>query len=643
MQLKLWQWLILVLPIASTLSFMGIAAGFQIHHWGINWIWAVIALIFVGWRFLLVRWLRLPSWTDPDTALLDAHSADGQSAEVNAALPAPLPQTEAATAAIQRMLISARDDVPPWEDWTQFFQRCQTLIEVIAHIYAPQAKRPFLNIYVPQAYGLLRGTIDDVDRWMQQLSPVLGQVTIGQAYEAYETYQKLEPTARLALKVMNWSQWLFNPTAALAKTATQYYRNQANQQLLVNLGQILREKTLKALGERAIALYSGEAPKALDWQDTKITATQTQTLRQIFDQATPLADVEQAPLQVLLVGRTGAGKSSLINTLFVEDKAGVDVLPSTDDLQVYTWSTPTGESLQLWDTPGYEQVGRTDFRNTVLAKAAEVDIVLLVTPALDPALNMDHEFLDAVKTTAAELPAIAIVTQVDRLRPIREWEPPYDWQQGSRPKEKAIQGAVAYRQEILGTFCKAILPLVTANSQQSRLAWGVTPLSQQLIAILDPAKQLRLARFLQDQNTRIAAAAKVIDQYALQMSTQQGLAALLKSPILNFIATMTTGSPALAQILAAKLPIEQAPVVMGKLQMAYELFAIVAAPDRHPNFDLLVLWPLLLEQSQPLSQDAWAFGHTIVEYWLGHVAVGGLRDRYQTHLADTAQSATFQV
>ena len=34
-----------------------------------------------------------------------------------------------------------------------------------------KCKRPLLNIYIPQAYGLIRGTVDEVDRWMEQTIP----------------------------------------------------------------------------------------------------------------------------------------------------------------------------------------------------------------------------------------------------------------------------------------------------------------------------------------------------------------------------------------------------------------------------------------------------------------------------------------
>lgn len=629
-RLKIWQWAILVLPIISIFGFLGIAAGLQIHQWGLSWIWAVVILVFLGWRFLLVRWFRLPNQLIAEaTAFIQDTSIN---AEMASAQPGGTSLLKQAEAEIQEVLVAAREDVLPWEDWPQFFSRCQRLIEGVAHIYYPQVKRPFLNIHVPQAYGLLRGTVDDVDQWMQKLAPVLGQVTVGQAYETYETYRKLEPAARTALKVWNWSRWIFNPVAALTRTSTQTYRNQANQQLLANLGQILRETTLQALGERAIALYSGETVRTLEGLGETLPEVQTQTLRELITTANPKDAVETEPLNVLLVGRTGAGKSSLINTLFGRDTAAVDVLPSTDTLQSYQFTNLMGESLALWDAPGYEQSGRADLRQMVLEKAAEADLLLLVTPAPDPALQMDLTFLADIQAQVAELPIISIVTQVDRLRPLREWSPPYDWQSGSQPKEKSIREAVAYRQEILGEVSAAILPLVTGNQEQERAAWGVTALSTAMIDEFDPAKQGRMARFLRDRESRITAAAKIIDQYASQMSTTQGLAALLKSPILGFLSTMMTGSPALATALATQLPIEQSPVVMGKLQMGYELFSLLAAPETHPNFDFLALWPLLLETSPSIKDDAWAFGQTLVEFWLGKVSVDKLQERYQTYL-----------
>jgi hypothetical protein len=81
----------------------------------------------------------------------------------------------------------------------------------------------------------------------------------------------------------------------------------------------------------------------------------------------------------------------------------------------------------------------------------------------------------------------------------------------------------------------------------------------------------------------------------------------MKSPVLQFISTLSTGSPTLAYLLAEQIPIEQLPIVIGKLQMAYELFPLLNIDNsKSRNFDLLSLWPLLLENPSTPDRNAWA-------------------------------------
>jgi predicted GTPase len=330
-------------------------------------------------------------------------------------------------------------------------------------------------------------------------------------------------------------------------------------------------------------------------------------------------------VNILLVGRTGAGKSSVINTLFEADRAAVDVLPSTDALTTYRWQADGGETLTLWDSPGYEQVDRADYRDQLLDCAHQADLLLLVTPALDPALQMDADLLGDLRQEVPDLPTLIALTQVDRLRPLREWQPPYDWQWGDRPKEIAMREATRYRQEQLGSLCDRVLPLVTRDSDTQRPAWNAEALARALVELIDPAKELRLARFLCDRDAKVTAAARLIDRYRVQMSTTQGLAALLKSPVLQFLATLTTGTPTLAYLLAEQIPVEQLPVVIGKLQLAYDLFRVLDGATA--RLDLLALWPLLLEHNHPPDRAAWAFGHAMVEYWTQGLSIAETRQR----------------
>ncbi len=634
--LKSWQLIVLALPMAIIVIFLLIAAGTQIHDWGVNWLWGIVILVFALWRWLLVKWTR-PAIADL-AAVLDEVNEELKAADNIEQIAVDDARMQSLQTSLQEIIAATRNDPPIWEDWQTFGQRCQELISTVAHTYHPEVKRPLLNIYIPQAYGLIRGTIDDTDRLMQKLTPVLERVSIGQAYEAYEMYRQLEPSARKLGKLINWSQWLLNPAAAAAKQVSKKYNAQANQELLFNLAQIIRETALKNLSQQAIALYGSETITLPDVAPASvIPEVKTQTLKEIIAQAEPVEKVEQKPVSIILVGRTGAGKSSLINTLFQAEKAVVDVLPSTDRIQTYQWQTNTESMLNLWDTPGYEQVNRPELREQVLNSAATADLLLLVTPALDPALQMDLDFLQTIKQELPDLKAIAIVTQVDRLRPIREWNPPYDWQTGDRPKEKSIREATEYRIELLGDLCEPILPLVTEDGTSNRKAWGIKPLSIALLEAIAPAKQLRLARFFRDLDARSTAAAKIIDRYSRQMATTQGLTSLLKSPVLQFVSTITTGNANLAYLLAEQIPVEQLPVVIGKLQMAYDLFVLLSEDQNFSNFDFLSIWGLLLENDRAPERTAWAFGHALVEYWTQKLNAQQLAARYEfytNHLAD---------
>ncbi|MEL7314318.1 MAG: GTPase, partial [Cyanobacteria bacterium J06559_3] len=362
LRLKRWQWGTLAIPPIVFISGLVVVAAIQLQAWGLTWVWGLVALGVVGWQWLLSRWTR-PRTETLEQSLTEVRSQLQDTLAETAQTVAP----EQVEGVLRQTLEAAQEDPAMWDDWPTFGQRCQQLVQAIAHLYHPEVKYPLLNIYVPQAYGLIRGTVDDLDRWMRVTAPTLNQVTVAQVYQTYETYRALEGPLRRVWTVVDLTRWLWNPFAAAAKTMSRPLGNQASQQLLANFSQILRETALTLLCRQAIALYGGQA--ALAFEAAAPPTSQTQTLRALMEQAEPVEAIQAAPLNILLVGRTGAGKSSLINTVFQQERAVVDVLPSTDQIASYRWETPTQDALILWDSPGYEQVDQTDFRQQVLAKA----------------------------------------------------------------------------------------------------------------------------------------------------------------------------------------------------------------------------------------------------------------------------------
>ena len=631
LRVKRWQLVVLAIPPIVLVVGLFVVTGIQLQAWRVSWAWGILAIVLVGWRWLFSQ------WTKPDTVALAQNLS-----EVRSQLQDTLAETaktippEQVEAVLRQTLEAAQADPPMWEDWPIFTQRCQTLVRSIAHLYHPDVKYPLLNIYVPQAYGLIRGTVDDLDRYMRVAAPTLNQVTVAQVYQAYETYRALETPLRRVWSIVELGRWLWNPVAAIAKEAGRPLGNLANQQLLLNFSQTLRETALTILCKQAIALYGGIT--ALDFEQSVPTSLQAQTLRDLMEAAESTQAVAAEPINLLLVGRTGAGKSSLVNTLFDHDRADVDVLPSTDQIASYRWETPTQEALIIWDSPGYEQVEQTTFRQQVLEKATTVDVLLLVNPALDPALEADATFLQDLAKEGRDIPSFLVVTQVDRLRPVREWSPPYNWQEGDRPKEHNIREAVEYRQGKLGNWVQQVLPVVTRSEAEGRAAWGSDELALQLVEAITPAKSQRLAQFLRSRDARITAATRLIERYAIQMSSSQGIVVLLKTPLFAFLSARFAGTPELGTLLAQSVPAEQVPVVASKMMLTYELASLLNEQGTlfRPG-EILKLWPVLLQTGDRApAQNAWAWGQALIEYWTQDLSTNALKLRVEYYLDQQA-------
>jgi predicted GTPase len=179
---------------------------------------------------------------------------------------------------------------------------------------------------------------------------------------------------------------------------------------------------------------------------------------------------EQPPVpQVIIavIGQVKAGKSSLINAVFGDQRALVDVLPVATEVTHYELqpaNVPT--RLILADTTGYGNEGpREDQLRATEDACRNADLILLVLHARNPARQADAVMLEKLSqwfATHPELrmpPILAVLTHIDLLSPMMEWSPPYDWISPKRPKEQQIHLALKTVEEQLPGKLSGVVPV----------------------------------------------------------------------------------------------------------------------------------------------------------------------------------------
>ena len=146
-----------------------------------------------------------------------------------------------------------------------------------------------------------------------------------------------------------------------------------------------------------------------------------------------------------IMGKTGAGKSSLCNALFQGEVTPVSNVDScTRD--VLRFRLRNGDhSLMIIDLPG---VGESDQRDKEYAALyrhilPEVDLVLWVIKADDRALSVDEHFYRKI-ILAYQQRVIFVVNQADKAEPCHQWNttsntPSHSQQSTIEAKRSAVQ------------------------------------------------------------------------------------------------------------------------------------------------------------------------------------------------------------
>lgn len=132
--------------------------------------------------------------------------------------------------------------------------------------------------------------------------------------------------------------------------------------------------------------------------------------------------------KVGVFGKTGVGKSSLCNSLFGQDVCSISSIQACtrDPQEVLLTIGNSGAGIKLIDVPGVGESSERDDEYDKLYKKLlpELDLIFWVFKGDDRANASDEDFYNRLISpyVKAGKPFLAVVNQVDKIEPYKEWD-----------------------------------------------------------------------------------------------------------------------------------------------------------------------------------------------------------------------------
>ena len=472
-QLRGWRlWVLGLLLLIPVLVFGGAGALWLYDRGWLGWVGLGFLSLQAFVLLLFRRWSKLPGVMLPQPA---------------PELPADLaPRDEAAWKVVQEYINRVERHELTLESTEKLWSLGQEILTRIAEFYHPQDKDPLLAVQIPLLCRAIEETARDLAAVTAEV-PLAHKITIGDAIRGYRLQQKMKPAYdfyKILYPLLNWKNALFQLFVT--------------DRLLDLTKETLQQWILKwyidRVGYHAIELYSGKLPVTRRVEGRLPLSAESQAVLTAKTEATE-------PLRMLVLGQVKAGKSSVVNALFGQLRAATDVVPTTAQVTSYILDrADLGGTVIVSDMGGYEDATVPQARLAEsLREAQRSDIILLVISAVNAARDADQRLLQRLDEHFAAHPelrppfVIVVLSHIDLLRPVREWNPPYNVLTPDAAKAHTIRAAMQAVATDLDIDTELVVPVCLLSNRVYNVDEALVPF---LVEILPEAKRTLLLRGL---------------------------------------------------------------------------------------------------------------------------------------------------
>jgi hypothetical protein len=383
-------------------------------------------------------------------------------------------------------------DLSHFSSWQAFLGLGQETIEAVAKSLHPEVKEPLWQFTVPEALTLVEQVSLHLKPLVIDNIPFGDRLTVGQVIRIYE-WRSLIDVAQKGYDIWRIIRML-NPATAVTQELRERLSNQMYRWGREELAKRLARGYVKEVGRAAIDLYGGRL--RVEPEDLEAHLTQASER----DRRTTVK-VQAEPLRLLLGGQVNAGKSSLINALLNEIRAGSDALPLTSDYTAYELKREGAPQALILDSPGLDSLDQP--LEKLVEEAAQADLIIWVASAVRADRELDARALDEIRSYFAKRhnrrrpPMLLVLSHVDRLRPMHEWKPPYDLADRANPKAASIRAALEAAGGDLGFMSDDVVP-VCLDAKVG--AYNVDAVWAAIMELMPEAQRAQLVRTLQDMD-----------------------------------------------------------------------------------------------------------------------------------------------